>query len=154
MIAFQIVLLSVGFALTYSWDAELQPKVLTMAILTIVILLYPMPDRLNDSLRDKFVELQRDLKVTQIILMEMRDRLGVKEQWEDLSGSEVVEKTEALVKELESAHQEFSDSFEKAREGSGAFLVDFLEYSVGALVYIGGVLGVAAVLGWAATLAI
>ena len=65
----QMIVLSIGFALVISWETAIQPRLLAVIILILLVLIYPMPERLNL----RFIELFKFHGITQILLLEIRD---------------------------------------------------------------------------------
>lgn len=154
MIGAQIVVLALGFFSAFSWEAEIEPKIFLMTILTIVVLQYPMHDRLRNVLGNELMEARKGIHVTQIMLMDLRRGLDIEHKAAEDEGRDLVQQAERMADELQGIQRSFDEAFEGARRGAGEFWIDSLVNTIGVVVYLGIVIGVAALVGWLANIAI
>ena len=154
MISGQIIVLAVGFFTTFSWEADIEPKILLMIIFTIVVLQYPVHDRLRDILGGELIEVRKGLYVVQIMLMDIRRGLNLDHETIGGVDQNLVQQAERMADEIQAIQQSFDDAFEGARKGSGEFWIDYFLNTVGVVVYLGLMIGIAALLGWLASIAV
>lgn len=154
VISGQIIVLAVGFFAVFSWNADIEPKILLMIILTIVILQYPMHDRLRSVLGDEVMEVRKALYVAQIMLMDIRRSLDIDDEARGEADHKLIQQAEHMADQMQSIQNTFDDAFEGARKSSGEFRIDYLLNTVGVIVYQGIIIGIAALLGWLTSLAV
>lgn len=148
----QGVVLTAGFALVFSWQGEFALRALLSLILVLLVLIYPMPDRTRAVLQQDMRELQKAHGLTQALLVELRTQTSQSSDDAEVTSEEKTEKAQGIATELEALQAEFGDSFDAAFEHeralSGADRVAFLGNALGLLVYLGGLIGGSALLGW------
>lgn len=148
----QVIVLTVGFALVFSWDGEFAQRALLSMIFVLLVLIYPMPDRLRNMLQREIRELHKVHDVTQVMLLELRDSIPEKSENVEMSSEEKLRKAEDIAQRLETVRSEFDQSFEEAfqheRTITGADRAEFLGSALGIVVYLAGLIGVSALLGW------
>ena len=148
----QVIVLSVGFALVFSWDADIQPRLLALIILILLILIYPMTDRLNNKAQEQFIELQKAHGLTQMLMMELRERMPEISEDEHMSQEDKIIKAQGIADKYETLRLEFEESFKKqtehTRSMTGADQTDFLATALGMAFYFSGLIGGSALIGW------
>lgn len=154
MIGGQIVVLALGFFSAFSWEADIEPKILLMTILTIVVLQYPMHDRLRNVLGDELMEARKGIHIAQIMLMDIRRGLDLEHETTDGENLNLVQQAERMADEMQAIQKSFDEAFEGARRRVGEFWIDSFVNTIGVVVYLGIVIGVAALVGWVASIAV
>lgn len=153
----QAFVLTAGFALVFSWDGEFALRALLSMILVLLALIYPMPDRLRNAVEQQVRELHKAHGLTQVMLAELRDAVPVKPENEDISSEEKLRKAENIAQRLETTRSEYDQSFNEAfqneRTLTRADRAEFLGDALGIVVYLAGLIGGAAFLGWLVSLA-
>ena len=148
----QAIVLSAGFALVFSWEAEIQAKLLALIILILLILIYPMPDRLNNKMEEKFIELYKAHGFTQGLIFELKESIPGTIEDDRLTPEERLEKAHKVKDELEKFHLRYSKSFDATfkneRELSGRDKFEFFADSLTLVLYLIGLIGISALIGW------
>lgn len=148
----QVAVLSVGFALVFSWEADFSPKALMVMILTLLVLIYAMPDRLKNVLQKDVRELHKAHGITQTMILELRELIPNKIDLEKMTPEEKFAKAQEISEKLESFRTEFDESFEKGfqleRSESNADQIEFFGNSLAIIVYLAVVVSVSALIGW------
>ena len=152
----QAFVLSIGFALVFSWDVDFSPKALTAMILILLVLIYPMPDRLKNGFQKEIKEIHKVHGVTQVMILELRELIPDKSDLEEMSSEEKLAKAQDMAERLETLRSEFDEGFEKGfqheRGVSGADQVELMGNAVGIIVYLGALIGGSALIGWLVSL--
>ena len=151
-VGLQAVVLSIGFALIFSWNEDLIPKALATINLILLVLIYAMPDRLKNSLQNEIRELHKAHGVTQTLIQELRESIPDKIDLEDLSSSDKLAKVHEMAKRLDTFRSEFGKSFDASfqheRSVCGTDKIQFLSDTLGTTVYLFALIGGSALLGW------
>lgn len=111
----QVIVLSAGFALVFSWEADLQPRTFAMIVLALLVLIYPMTDRLKNILQRETKELHKAHGFTQTVVV-LRNLIEGKSEYEQMSTDEKLRKAQEMVKQFENVQKsriEFSEGFDK-----------------------------------------
>jgi len=150
--AAQAIVLSIGFAFVFSWNTDFQPKALTAMILTLLVLIYPMPDRIKNVFQKDIKELHKGHGITQTMILELRELIPDKIDLEKLSPEEKLLKTQEMAERLETLQSKFDESFEKGfqheRNVSRADQIDFFGNTLAIIAYFALLIGGSALIGW------
>jgi len=148
----QVMVLSIGFALVFFWEADFPPKALTAMILILLVLIYAMPDRLKNVLQEYIKELYKAHGITQVMILELRELIPGKTDLEKLLPDEKLAKAQEMAERLETLRSEFDESFEKGfqheRSVSGADQIKFFGNTLAIIVYLAALIGGSALIGW------
>ena len=155
----QVIVLSFGFALVFSWEADIQPRALAMIVLVLLVLIYPMGDRLKNILQQEIKELHKAHGFTQTIIV-FRNLMEGKSEYEQMSTDEKLRKAQEIVKQLENVQKsqiKFSEGFDKGfedeRKESGSDRIEFIANAFGIVVYLFILIGISVFIGWLISLA-
>lgn len=148
----QAIVLSIGFALVFSWDEDLIPKALTAINLVLLVLIYAMPDRLKNALQKEHKKLYKAQGLTQFMILELRESIQDKTDFERLSFEDKLAKAQDIAKRLDTLRSEFNKSFEEGfqyeRSIGGADQIQFFTDTFGTTVYLAALIGGSAFIGW------
>ena len=140
-IIMQVIVLSTGVALVISWDAAIQPRLLALIILILLVLIYPMPERL--SLR--FGESNKLHGITQCLLLDIQHSVTEKSGYEDITKTDLIKK----INQWEVQINKFGESFdEKYDTKAGALWSKIIDQ-----IYLLTIIGSSALIGWLVSLA-
>ena len=145
----QIIVLSIGFALVISWEAAIQPRLLALIILILLVLIYPMADRLNF----KIMEFHKSHAKTHCLLIEIRHLVIGKSGYENITKDELVSRVHEWVDQLDKFDEGFEEGFKSERETSGADKTDFFADTFRFAFYLSTLIGGSALIGWLVSLA-
>ena len=145
----QIIVLSIGFALVISWEAAIQPRLLALIVLILLVLIYPMPDRLNF----KIMEFQKTHAKTHYLLMEIRYFVIGKPGYENIAKEELVSKVDEWANQLDKFDEVLEEDLKLRREISGADPGDFFVDALNMAFYLFILIGASALIGWLVSLA-
>ena len=149
----QVTVLSLGFALVYSWEADFQPRLLALFILILLVLIYPMTGRLNNNAEKNMIELQKAIGFTQyLIFLEVSGlKTGTFED-DHLTTEEKLRKAQEFADQFENLRLGYEESFEKGshleRERSGTDRLNFLVRSYSVAIYLFVLIAISAIIGW------
>lgn len=148
----QVVVLTIGFSLIFSWGADLEAKGLAVINLVLLALIYAMPDRIKNSLQKEIRELHKSHGVTQTMIMELREVIPDKVDFDKLPSDEQLERAQGMATRLENVRSEFGKSFDRGfqdeRSVGGGDRVQFFADVLGTTVYLSALVGTSALLGW------
>ena len=136
----QMIVLSIGFALVISWETAIQPRLLAVIILILLVLIYPMPERLNL----RIIELVKLHGMTHTLLMEIRHFVIGKSGYENISEEEFTSKAHEWSDQLGKFRESFEEGFESEVDASGATFINIL--------YLLFIIGSSALIGWLVSL--
>jgi hypothetical protein len=148
----QAIVLSIGFALVFSWNEDSIPKALAAINIVLLVLIYAMPDRLRNALQKEIKELHKAHGVTQVMIMELRESIPDKTDLERLSFEDKLAKVQDIAKKLDTVRSGFNKSFEEGfqyeRSIGGADQIQFFADTLGTTVYLSALIGGSAFIGW------
>jgi len=146
--AVQALVLSAAFALVFSWETAAEPRMLTLMIVILLVLQYPMSDRLKDWLEKEIIELHKTQDVTELMVAYLLDGLPGKAADERLPLSDKLAKATKLAEQVEKLGQDYEKGFERQLRSTDTYRLDFLVNTFGVLMYLGILIGSAALVGW------
>ena len=151
-IGVQAIVLSIGFALIFSWSEDWIPKTLAAVNLVLLVLIYAMPDRLRNSLQKEIKELHKAHGFTQTMILELRasipDRVDLKTQAsvdQFAKAQEMAERFDTFRSEFEKG---FEESFQHERSVKGVNQNQFFADIFGTTAYLSALIGGSVLLGW------
>ena len=144
----QVIVLSIGFALVISWEAAIQPRLLALITIILLVLIYPMADRLNY----KIMDYQKTHAKTHILLMEIRHFVIGKSGYENIAKDELASRVHEWIDQLEKFDEGFEEGFKLERETSGADKTDFFADVFRVAFYLSTLIGSSALIGWLVSL--
>ena len=145
----QMIVLSIGFALVISWETAIQPRLLAVIILILLVLIYPMPERLNL----RIIELVKLHGMTHTLLMEIRHFVIGKSGYENIAMEELVSRVDQWADQLEKFDEVLEEDLKLKREISGADPGDFFFDALNMAFYLFILIGASALIGWLVSLA-
>ena len=139
-IIMQVIVLSTGVALVISWDAAIQPRLLALIILILLVLIYPMPERLSLM----FGESNKLHGITQCLLLDIQHSVTEKSGYEDITKADLIKK----LNQWEIKLDKLIETFDEKYDSKAVALKDSIVHPI----YLLFIIGSSSLIGWLVSL--